>query len=189
MNLLPAFISVFGVLLLYHFVSRKPPVEITFEQLEQLLGSEVINFTQVRLFHVNNTLTTLNRTWELLEDLDNHWIMTTILRDRHAIQGPILFQYVRICDYLNSEQYRADWRKLGMESNHPQPPRSNVKLCPFPKGHYHLRNLRLSRNLYGGILDKGQYQMEVCPSENGIVKVALVLSFSVRQVSRGYRIF
>nr|XP_019544736.2 uncharacterized protein LOC109415308 [Aedes albopictus] len=189
MNLLPVFITVFSVLLLYHIFGPQSAVRVTFERLHQLSGADVANFTNLRLFGVNDSTQFLNGSWELLQDLDNNWTQYVRLwyQSPSATDGTFLpvqtpNRSIRVCDYLNSELYHAWWTRNRYAVNYPVP-QPGRWLCPFPKGEYYVRWIVLEKGVLPWVTKPGLYKMDFCLARNGVLRMVHALYFRVQSMN------
>ncbi|XP_062562731.1 uncharacterized protein LOC134226155 [Armigeres subalbatus] len=181
-NTMNAFVSIFSVLLLYHFFGRQPPLRVTFERLQQLSGADVANFTGLRLYGTNDSTQFLNGSWQLLQDLDNNWIhlvrlwyqSPTTATDGTFYPVQMADRSIRVCDYLNSELYRSWWARNRYAVNYPEP-QPGRWICPFATGTYHARWIVLEKGILPWVTKIGLYRMEFCLANNGIVRMVHAL--------------
>nr|XP_029733307.1 uncharacterized protein LOC115269094 [Aedes albopictus] len=133
--------------------------EITFQRFEQTMGFDILRSTY-RVTKFNRTCAVLNGTMDVFEDLHNNTtvklnIAYSRLGNNQFNISPMKIAEQPICDLLKGT-YRENQYVFENVSNYPIVGEDG--LCPFPAGHYWIKNMLFEANQLQAPFPEGFYR-------------------------------
>ncbi|KXJ67852.1 hypothetical protein RP20_CCG008710 [Aedes albopictus] len=136
------YIAVFSGLLVLITSTTTSMIHVELDRFEQLKGFELANATGIRVRKFNRTTSVLDGSGVLFKDCGDEYTFTLTmahsrLGNNQFNEYPLKISKARACDILNGP-YKEYQHLFKNYSNLPQV--GNERVCPFPRGHYWVKN-------------------------------------------------
>ncbi|KXJ75034.1 hypothetical protein RP20_CCG012532 [Aedes albopictus] len=117
-------------------------VEVELDRFEQTAGFDLINTTGIRVRKFNRTIFVLDGSVDLFADCGDQYVFTLTwaysrLGNNQFNEHPLKISKAKVCDILNGP-YKDYQHLFKNYSNLPQV--GKERFCPFPRGHYWMKN-------------------------------------------------
>ncbi|KXJ77330.1 hypothetical protein RP20_CCG007846 [Aedes albopictus] len=117
-------------------------IRVQLDRFEQQKGFSLVDATGLRVRKYNRTTSVLNGECDIFYDIGDNYTSTLTmaysrLGNNQFNEYPMKFSKAKMCDFFNG-QYKEYQYLFKGSSNLPQV--GNDRICPFPRGHYWVKN-------------------------------------------------
>ncbi|XP_053698484.1 uncharacterized protein LOC128745434 [Sabethes cyaneus] len=176
-----------GLLLAALFViSNVTPadIDVMFEKIEQLNGTEYMDFRRIRVRKFNRTVSVLDGTFDLLMVADNRFEMAVKLAyssrgNNQFNQYPMKIAPQQICDFFNTT-WRDYHQYFEDNTNFPE-----IGECPITPKEFYVRNHILDSSMFPPYLPRGLWRMSLFMQTIDTKSVHLLVDVLFKVADRG----
>ncbi|XP_053698483.1 uncharacterized protein LOC128745433 [Sabethes cyaneus] len=133
-------------------------IDVMYERIEQINGTDIANFQQIRVRKYNRTLAVLDGTFDLLKPLDDKYEMSakmaySSLGNNQFNQYPMKLAPQRLCEFFGTT-WKTYQPYFEHNTNLPK-----VGECPIMNKQYYLKNHRLDSSMLTPYLPRGLWRV------------------------------
>ncbi|XP_055525389.1 uncharacterized protein LOC129718542 [Wyeomyia smithii] len=158
--------------------------DVKFEKIEQINGTEYMDFRRIRVRKFNRTVSVLDGTFDLLMDADDRFLVAVKLAyssrgNNQFNQYPMKIAPQKICEFFNTT-WRDYHQYFKDDTNFPE-----IGECPITAKELYVKNHVLDSKMFTKYLPHGLWRMSLLMQTTDTGAVLLVVEVLFKVADRG----
>ncbi|XP_053687040.1 uncharacterized protein LOC128736577 [Sabethes cyaneus] len=159
-------------------------IDVMYERIEQISGSDLIDFSQIRVRKFNRTHAVLDGTINLLQQLDDSLEVGvraaySTLGNNQFVQYPMKLASQKVCEFCNTtwRDYQPYYQN---STNLPK-----IGECPITPKQFYIRNHIMNSEEFTPFLPRGLWRFRCSIIKAGAENNLAIIDFYIKIVDKG----